>query len=117
MGTDGVRNMELLQGTLDVLVLKGLAWGPRHGYAIARWIEHVSDHSLQVLDGALYTALHRMEARGWIESQWGISDKGRKAKLYELTAVGRKQLRSETVGWTGYVTAIGKVLKSTTSPA
>lgn len=108
--------MDLVQGTLDVLVLKGLSWGPRHGYAVARWIEETSRSSLAVLDGALYTALHRMEVRRWITSSWGISDRGRRAKFYALTPLGRKQLRAEAESWGNYVAAVGRVLRATTQP-
>jgi len=109
--------MELVQGTLDILVLQGLTWGPKHGYAVALWIEQSSKGSLTVLDGALYTALHRMEERGWIAAEWGISGHGRRAKFYRLTPVGRKQLQTETKGWTDYVAAVGRVLRTTTEPA
>jgi PadR family transcriptional regulator, regulatory protein PadR len=109
--------MELVQGTLDVLILRGLTWGPKHGYAVARWIEQVSSGSLTVLDGALYTALHRMEERGWIAAEWGISGHGRRAKFYRMTPVGRKQLTAETQEWTDYVAAVGKVLRTTIEPA
>ena len=109
--------MDLVQGTLDVLVLRGLIWGPKHGYAIARWIEQSSNGKLTVLDGALYTALHRMEERGWIAAEWGISGHGRRAKFYRLTPVGRKQLQAETDGWTDYVAAVSRVLRTTTEPA
>jgi PadR family transcriptional regulator, regulatory protein PadR len=109
--------MELVQGTLDVLVLRGLTWGPKHGYAVARWIEESSGGSLTVLDGALYTALHRMEERGWIAAEWGVSGHGRRAKFYRLTPVGRKQLQAETKGWSEYVAAVGRVLRTTTEPA
>ena len=109
--------MDLVQGTLDVLVLRGLTWGPKHGYAVARWIEQASNGKLTVLDGALYTALHRMEERGWIAAEWGISGHGRRAKFYRLTPVGRKQLQTETDGWTEYVAAVGRVLRTTTKPA
>jgi transcriptional regulator len=109
--------MELVQGTLDILILRGLTWGPKHGYAVARWIEQVSTGSLTVLDGALYTALHRMEERGWIAAEWGISGRGRRAKFYRMTPVGRKQLTAETQEWTDYVAAVGKVLRSTIEPA
>ena len=109
--------MDLVQGTLDVLVLRGLTWGPKHGYAIARWIEQSSNGKLTVLDGALYTALHRMEERGWIAAEWGVSGHGRRAKFYRLTPVGRKQLQAETDGWTDYVAAVGRVLRTTTEPA
>jgi PadR family transcriptional regulator PadR len=108
--------MELLQGTLDVLILKGLSWVPRHGYAVARWIEQTSE-SIQVLDGALYTSLHRMQLRGWISSSWGTSDKGRRAKFYALTPAGRKQLSAEVASWGEYAAAIGRVLKATTHRA
>ena len=109
--------MELLQGTLDVLVLRGLTWGPKHGYAVARWIEGASGDSLTVLDGALYTALHRMEDRGLIASEWGVSALGRKAKFYRLTPAGRKHLQSEAKGWSDYVAAVGRVLRTTVEPA
>lgn len=109
--------MELMQGTLDILILRGLTWGPKHGYAVARWIEQVSNESLTVLDGALYTALHRMEEREWIAAEWGVSPRGRRAKFYRLTPAGRKQLLVETNEWTDYVAAVTKVLRSTTQPA
>jgi PadR family transcriptional regulator, regulatory protein PadR len=109
--------MDLLPGTLDVLVLRGLSWGPKHGYAVARWIEGASRGSLTVLDGALYTALHRMEQRGWIAAEWGDSPTGRRAKFYRLTPVGKKQLASEETGWSAYVQAVGRVLRTTTEPA
>ena len=109
--------MELVQGTLDVLVLRGLTWGPKHGYAVARWIEERSGGSLTVLDGALDTALHRMEQREWIAAEWGVSGHGRRAKFYRLTPTGRQQLRAETDGWSAYVAAVAKVLKTTVEPA
>jgi transcriptional regulator len=109
--------MELVQGTLDILVLRGLTWGPKHGYAVARWIEQVSGGSLTVLDGALYTALHRMEERGWIAAEWGVSGHGRRAKFYRLTPTGRKQLQTETKDWADYVAAVAKVLRTTVEPA
>ena len=108
--------MELVQGTLDILVLRGLTWGPKHGYAVARWIEQISDETLTVLDGALYTALHRMEARGLIAAEWGVSPHGRRAKFYRLTPAGRKQLQTETDNWTTYVAAVGRVLRTTIQP-
>jgi transcriptional regulator len=79
-------DLDLLQGTLDILVLKTLSWGPRHGYAVARWIKETSDDTILVEDRALYVSLHRLEERGWVESQWGLSENNRKAKYYELTA-------------------------------
>jgi transcriptional regulator len=108
--------MELMVGTLDVLVLRGLSWGPKHGYAVARWIEETSKGSLTVLDGALYTSLHRMEDRGWIAAEWGVSPTGRKAKFYRLTALGRKQLQAESDGWAEYVAAVARVLRTTVEP-
>jgi transcriptional regulator len=110
-------NMEMIQGTLDVLILRGLTWGPKHGYAVARWIESSSGGSLTVLDGALYTALHRMEDRDLIAAEWGVSGLGRRAKFYRLTPAGRKYLQAETASWSGYVAAIGKVLRTTVEPA
>src|SRR5579885_2489540 len=94
--------LDLLQGTLDVLVLRALSWGPMHGYAVARFIKQGSNETFRVLDGALYTALHRMEERGWVESDWGISEKGKRAKFYRLTAAGRRALRDETATWKQY---------------
>jgi PadR family transcriptional regulator PadR len=111
------KDLDLLRGTLDVLILKGLSWGPKHGYAVARWIEETSDSSLQVLDGALYTSLHRMEEKGWVEARWGVSPTGHRAKFYSLTSAGRKQLRSEAESWMEYVSAVGKILNATTQPA
>jgi len=101
---------ERLHGTLDALVLKTLSSGPRHGYAIARWIEEATGDVIQVEEGSLYPALYRMEKRGWIEADWGTSDTGRKAKLYRLTNTGRKQLRLETAEWSQFATAVSRVL-------
>lgn len=108
--------MEVMPGTLDALILRGLTWGPKHGYAVARWIEESSGHALVVLDGALYTALHRMEERGWIAAEWGLSPTGRRAKFYRLTSVGRAQLKSESATWNDYVDAIGRVMRTRTQP-
>jgi transcriptional regulator len=104
-------DLDLLQGTLDLLVLKALKWGPRHGYAVASWIRDVTDQRLQIEEGALYTALHRMEKRGWLEAEWGLSENNRKAKYYQLTAAGRRQLRSQTDAFTRYARAVFKVLQ------
>jgi PadR family transcriptional regulator PadR len=105
-----IRELDLLQGTLDVLVLRALSTGPMHGYAVARFIRDGSDGSFKVLDGALYTALHRMEERGWVESEWGSSDKQKRARFYRLTAAGRRALRSETQSWNDYVAAVARVM-------
>ena len=107
-------DLDLLQGTLDVLVLKALAAGPRHGYAVARWIRETTDDTLQIEEGALYTSLHRMEKRGWVESEWGLSENNRRAKYYQVTAAGRKQLRAQTATWTRYAEAVFKVLRTAT---
>jgi PadR family transcriptional regulator PadR len=103
-------DLDLLQGTLDVLILKTLSWGPRHGYAIARWVHDVSDDVLRVEEGALYPALHRLEKRGWIEAEWGLSENNRKAKYYQLTPRGRAQLLAKATTWARYSAAVTKVL-------
>lgn len=105
-------DLDLLQGTLDLLVLKALTWGPRHGYAVASWVGQTTDDDLQIEEGALYTALHRMERRRWLESEWGLSDNNRRAKYYRLTTAGRQQLRQQTARWTRYVHAVSKVLQT-----
>lgn len=105
-------DLELLQGTLDLLILKTLTWGPRHGYAVARWIRDTTGDDLQIEEGALYTALHRMEKRGLIDAEWGLSENNRKAKYYGLTALGRKQLRAKSARWTRYAQAVFKVLQT-----
>lgn len=108
----GVRKAELLKGTLDMLILKAVAWGPNHGYGIARWLESRSEDLLQIEEGSLYPALYRMEGRGWIESEWGESETGRRAKYYELTARGREQLVAEAQGWERLVRAVTLVLQA-----
>jgi len=110
-------DLDLLQGTLDLLILKTLTWGPMHGYAVARWISDTTEDDLKIEEGALYTALHRMEKRGWIASEWGVSENNRKAKYYELTVAGRKQLRSQADVFTRYARAVFKVLQVAQSPA
>ena len=105
-------DLELLQGTLDLLVLKALIFGPRHGYAVAQWVRETTDDDLRIEEGALYTALHRMEARGWIEAEWGLSANNRKAKYYQLTPLGRRQLRAQAAQWTRYARAVAKVLQT-----
>ncbi len=107
----------LLQGTLDVLILKTLSWGPAHGYAVASWIEDITEDVLQVEEGSLYPALHRLERRGLIESEWGLSENNRRAKFYQLTEEGRDQLRSEVTGWARIAEAITTVLTSADRPA
>ena len=106
------RQMNLLQGTLDVLVLKALAHSPRHGYGVAEWVRNTTDGTLQVEDGALYTSLHRMEKRGWIAAEWGVSANNRRAKYYSLTAAGRAELAKASGDWARYAEAVFKVLGS-----
>lgn len=103
---------ELLQGTLDLLVLKSLSGKPSHGYAIAQRIQECSDEVLVVEEGSLYPALYRMEAKGWITAEWGKSDNNRRAKFYSLTRSGRKQLQEETALWERVVRAVTLVLKT-----
>ena len=103
-------NQEMLQGTMDMLVLRTLVMGPAHGHTIARIIEQTSEDVLQVEQGSLYPALHRLADRGWVASYWGTSENNRKAKYYKLTAAGRKQLISQTSRWEQVVGAIGRIL-------
>src|SRR6476620_913119 len=104
--------MDLLQGTLDVLILKTLSWEAMHGYAISRWIRQRTDQVLSVEDAALYQALHRLERKGLIESEWGPSENNRRAKYYQLTPAGRTQLSAETSEWRQYDEAVFKVLET-----
>jgi len=103
----------LLQGTLDVLILKGLQTGSRHGYALSAWIRETTEGVLQIEDGALYTALHRMEKRNWLSAEWGLSDTNRRVKTYSLTAAGREQLETRSSSWNEYADAVAKILEST----
>ena len=107
----------LIQGTLDVLILKTLTWGPRHGYGIARWIKDTSNEMLDIEDRALYLALHRLEEREWVEAEWGISDANRRAKFYRLTTAGRRQLRAEIDRLRSYNEALFKVLDASSAGA
>lgn len=100
----------LLHGALDALILKTLAWGPRHGYAIARLIEDGTANAVLIEEGSLYPALYRMERRGWLEAEWGTSELGRRAKLYRLTDTGRERLAEETATWRRFSAAVSKVL-------
>jgi transcriptional regulator len=105
---------EMVQGTLDMLILRTLVMGPAHGHTIAHVIEHASDNVLEVEQGSLYPALHRLEDRGWLESYWGASENNRKAKFYKLTRAGRKQLIAEAGRWRQMVQAIGRVMGEST---
>ncbi|SRR5258708_22343997 len=107
-------SQEMLQGTLDMLVLQTLIMGPAHGHTIAHVIEHASEDVLQVEQGSLYPALHRLADRGWVRSYWGASENNRKAKYYKLTPKGRRQLLAETSRWQQLVQAIGRVLTRAT---
>jgi transcriptional regulator len=109
-------SLPLLQGTLDILVLKALAAEPLHGYAVARWIRKTTDDALQIEEGALYTALHRMEKRGWLASSWGLSENKRKAKFYGATPEGLRRLKKESRAWARYAEAVFKVLNSPDTP-
>jgi len=103
---------DLLRGTLDALILKTLTWGPRHGYAVAGWIKATSGEALNVEDRALYLALHRLEDKGWVESDWGFSENNRRAKYYQLTARGRAHLRAESSRLTRYADGLFRVLNA-----
>jgi PadR family transcriptional regulator, regulatory protein PadR len=102
----------LLQGSLDMLVLKSLMGGTKHGYAVARYIHVASGEALQIEEGSLYPALHRLERRGWIESEWGVSETNRKAKFYRLTRQGRGQLKVESAAWASAIAAVTRVLSA-----
>jgi PadR family transcriptional regulator PadR len=103
--------LDLLQGTLDLLILRTLQTGPHHGWAISERIQQISQDVLRVNQGSLYPALHRLEHQGWIAAEWGISELGRRARFYRLTAAGRRQLGVETESWTRLTAAIGRVLE------
>jgi len=102
--------IDLLQGTLGVLILKSLSWGPMHGYGIARWIEQVSGDDLLIEEGSLYPALHRLQAHGLVTSEWSVSDTNRRVKSYTLTPVGRQQLKAEMSRWSLFSAAVSRVL-------
>jgi PadR family transcriptional regulator, regulatory protein PadR len=108
--------LELVRGTLDILILKSLIWGALHGYAITNLIQRRSNEALRVEEGTLYPALWRLESKGLVESEWGLSDNNRKAKYYKLTSAGRRHLRAETRTWEAYAAAVAKVLCATEPP-
>jgi len=105
--------VDILQGTVDVLILRALAWEPMHGYAISRWIRDRSSETLAIEGAALYQALHRLERKKLISASWGASENNRRAKFYELTADGKRQLRTETQAWRAYSSAVSRVLEPT----
>jgi transcriptional regulator len=109
--------LDLLRGTLDLLILRALAWQPLHGYAVARWIEDVTDDVLRIEEGSLYPALYRLEKRAWVESEWGLSENNRKAKYYRLTRRGRAQLRTEADNFTRFARAVFKALEAAPTTA
>src|SRR5882724_9727223 len=104
--------LDLVRGTLDLLILKTLSWGPMHGLAVLRWIEQTTRDQLQIEEGALYPALHRMEDKGWLDADWGYTDRNRKAKFYRLTAKGRKHLAAELSRWEQYTSVVGLVVNA-----
>lgn len=106
---------DLFTGTLDVLILKAVSWGPRHGYAIGRWIRDTTDGALVIQEGALYPALHRLERQGLLSEEWRLTDTGRQAKFYTLTRTGRAQLRRESTRWSRYAGAVTGALAATSA--
>lgn len=107
----------LLQGTVELLVLKTLSWGAMHGYGIASWIEQVTDDVLRVEEGSLYPALYRMSKKGWIKGEWGVSENNRRAKYYQLTGEGRRQLTEQVTGWQRLAQAVTQAVTATQAPS
>ncbi|HEX6052889.1 MAG TPA: PadR family transcriptional regulator [Gemmatimonadaceae bacterium] len=103
-------DLDLIRGTLDLLILKTLSWGPMHGLAVLRRIEHVTGRRLQITEGALYPALHRMEQKGWLEAEWSYTERNREAKFYTLSPAGRRQLATELSKWSRYTEAVNLVI-------
>ena len=112
----GTLSNGLLQGSLDLLVLKTLSWGPMHGYGVARWIQHVTDDAVQIEEGSLYPALHRLQRQKLLRSYWGSSANNRRAKYYEITSRGRAKLMEEATAWSGFSAAVAKCLDSLEQP-
>lgn len=109
--------VDLIQGKLDMLILKALTWGPMHGYAVARWLQQTTDDELLVEEGTLYPALHRMEKRRWVKAEWGVSENNRRAKFYTLTPAGRAQLRVQASAWERLAAVVTKVMAAEPAPA
>ena len=105
-------SVDLVQGTLDMLILKALSWGSMHGYGVARWLKQRTGEALRIEEGSLYPALQRLRQRGWITAEWGVSENNRRARYYTLTPLGRKQLQAEVVAWTRFIDVVGKVLRA-----
>jgi transcriptional regulator len=104
--------LNVLRNSLDLVILKALLWGPRHGYAVAEWVEQATQDVLLLEEGTLYPALHRLERKGWVSAEWGVSENNRRAKFYSLTAAGRTQLRQETPTWLRHADAIALLLRA-----
>jgi transcriptional regulator len=113
---DSSADLELLQGTLDVMILKALSWRRMHGFGVAKWIRRTTDDVLQIEDSALYPALHRLEHRGLVSADWGLTENNRRAKFYTLTTKGRQQLRARVSTWDRYAAAVSKVIHATVQP-
>lgn len=109
--------IDLLQGSLDVIVLKTLSWQPMHGFGIARWIQQLSDDALQIEEGTLYPALYRLENRGFVKAEWRLTENKRRAKYYRLTAAGRRQLTEHTQRWEAFASVMSRILRAATQPA
>ncbi len=107
-------DINVFRSSLDLVILKALSWGPRHGYAVAEWIEQATDATVLVEEGTLYPALHRLERRGWVDTEWGVSENNRRAKFYRLTPGGRAQLRRESSTWLRHAEAISRALRTAT---
>jgi PadR family transcriptional regulator len=116
MGVVMAAPLDVLRGTLDLLILKALSWGPTHGYGVARWIERATDATLVIEEGSLYPALHRLETRGLVAARWGSSEHNRRARFYQLTAAGRRALRQEVDGWTRFARAVFAALEAPADP-
>ncbi len=110
-------DVSLLRGTLDLLILKALSWGPRHGYAVAEWIEHTTGDTVLIGEGTLYPALHRLEGAGHLSAEWGLSEHNRQAKYYTLTRTGRARLKAGTTSWLSFVSAATRALTAAAAPA
>ena len=108
--------LNVFRSSLDLVILKALSWGPRHGYAVAEWIDQATSAAILIEEGTLYPALHRLEERDWVESSWQISSTKRRTKVYRLTPKGRQQLKTETGTWSQFVDAVAKVLKTEERP-
>jgi transcriptional regulator len=112
-----VESLPLLKGTTDLLVLKALSWGPMHGFGISSWLESLSDGSIGVDDSAMYQVLHRLEAKGYVEAEWQVTENNRKARYYRITGIGKKHLKSETDTWLRYTKSVSGILTLSSRPA